>query len=181
MSRTVNVAPGTASMTLDESSIEDDPPKDMLTIDETLKMAIIMDPNDGDSWTVLADWLERNGERVMADALRTNSIRQLAWRAQVAEKAIEMLTGPFCNGCGLSIDPDCCWCGSSESGPHEGHAFVPVGCDCLRVTDAERDWKKTASDLRAWLIQSQKECVEAKATSERWRDRYLEAIEDGDS
>lgn len=41
---------------------------------------------------------------------------------------------PLCAGCGQEIDPDCCGCGSpmDSHDMHEGHAPVPMGCDCFR-------------------------------------------------
>lgn len=42
-----------------------------------------------------------------------------------------------CAGCGNEIDPDCCGCGEMREGHNPwnaGHAFVPMGCDCMRCS-----------------------------------------------
>jgi hypothetical protein len=44
---------------------------------------------------------------------------------------------PRCGGCGNSIDPDVCHCGTAIKEHHQGgdcHAPVPMGCDCGRAT-----------------------------------------------
>lgn len=45
---------------------------------------------------------------------------------------------PKCSGCGQEIDPDVCGCGSSRQGHGwgDGHSFIPMGCDCMRVRPA---------------------------------------------
>jgi hypothetical protein len=43
-------------------------------------------------------------------------------------------TFPTCTGCGNTIDPTTCGCGDPiRGGWHDGHAPVPMGCDCYRV------------------------------------------------
>ena len=47
-----------------------------------------------------------------------------------------METPDVCSGCERLVDLSVCGCGSSlqshGSPMTEGHAFVPLGCDCLR-------------------------------------------------
>lgn len=79
-------------------------------------------------------------------------------RVRELEYALAMATGPCCDGCGRSIDPDCCWCGSAP--PCHDHASVPMGCACGQD---ERDWQETASDLRMLLRQARREIADLKA------------------
>ena len=41
-----------------------------------------------------------------------------------------------CRWCKNEIDPDCCWCGvgPEDHGVYDNHPFVPMGCDCGRVS-----------------------------------------------
>jgi hypothetical protein len=40
----------------------------------------------------------------------------------------------ICEGCKNEIDPDVCGCGDAikDHGYDNGHAPIPMGCDCLR-------------------------------------------------
>lgn len=51
-----------------------------------------------------------------------------------------------CPNCGNEIDPDVCYCGNTRESHNgwEGHAFVPLGCDCGR---AKSD-KKPTKDIK---------------------------------
>lgn len=57
--------------------------------------------------------------------------------AVAADVAREVLADLVCPGCKQEIDPDTCGCGAARVGHgdpmDEGHAFVPLGCDCARV------------------------------------------------
>ena len=46
-----------------------------------------------------------------------------------------------CPGCGQEIDPETCWCGDRMDAHFgwEGHPAVPMGCDCMRVTEDTAD------------------------------------------
>lgn len=52
----------------------------------------------------------------------------------------------ICLRCGNEIDPHVCWCGDerSQHSYYDGHSFVPMGCDCGRVTDAKPPDDKNA-------------------------------------
>ncbi len=41
-----------------------------------------------------------------------------------------------CGGCGREIDPDTCGCGEGKHSNNSdtGHPFVPMGCNCARMT-----------------------------------------------
>jgi hypothetical protein len=47
----------------------------------------------------------------------------------------------ICPGCKNEIDPDVCGCGDSKENHTgwEGHPFIPMGCDCYRVSPAGPD------------------------------------------
>lgn len=46
---------------------------------------------------------------------------------------LESRLRPLCPGCGNEIDPEWCHCGSPIThSAWEGHAPVPMGCDCFR-------------------------------------------------
>lgn len=59
---------------------------------------------------------------------------------RVAEQAaeIERLSMARCPGCAGHIDPEVCGCGESIAAQHEGHVFIPMGCDCHRSDDSLR-------------------------------------------
>jgi len=52
-----------------------------------------------------------------------------------------------CPGCGQEIDPDTCGCGEgrldSRGRPlsHDGHPFIPAGCDCYRAPSPPTDYR----------------------------------------
>lgn len=37
-----------------------------------------------------------------------------------------------CGGCMRIIDPETCGCGDPPQSSHDGHFFIPAGCDCFR-------------------------------------------------
>ena len=41
-----------------------------------------------------------------------------------------------CPGCDNEIAPEVCWCGEDRAHHTVEHGFVPMGCDCGRVTPA---------------------------------------------
>jgi hypothetical protein len=40
----------------------------------------------------------------------------------------------YCPGCKNEIDPEVCHCGDPKHIGHDNHNFVPMGCDCGRMT-----------------------------------------------
>lgn len=64
----------------------------------------------------------------------------------------ERHTEVLCRGCLQKIDPDTCWCGASRkyhgNVMDEGHSFVPMGCNCLRISDEEEP--KVADKVIDW-------------------------------
>lgn len=59
----------------------------------------------------------------------------------------------ICSGCGESIDPEWCWCGSplSGHGMFDNHAAVPMGCRChmdgmVRLTRTIQAFGMTAEE-----------------------------------
>jgi hypothetical protein len=55
----------------------------------------------------------------------------------------------ICDGCGNEIDPDVCGCGGLRDDGHDGHSFIPMGCDCYRAELPERvkAWRKMRDEL----------------------------------
>jgi hypothetical protein len=43
----------------------------------------------------------------------------------------------ICPGCKRRIDPEVCWCGEAEPHFSTDHSFIPMGCDCGRVTQEQ--------------------------------------------
>lgn len=52
-----------------------------------------------------------------------------------------------CPGCGQEIDIHTCWCGEERADKqghllaHEGHPFIPAGCDCYRAPSPPSDYR----------------------------------------
>lgn len=81
------------------------------------------------SMTILDDELHAIRTKFGQCAVSEETLREQLAEAQ---KEIESLRAR-CAGCGAAIDPDTCGCGDSRSAGHDGHFFVPMGCDCYRA------------------------------------------------
>jgi hypothetical protein len=53
----------------------------------------------------------------------------------------------ICQGCGCEIDPKICWCGGviEAHGIGDGHAPVPMGCNCHREPPTTREEREDAA------------------------------------
>lgn len=89
-------------------------------------------------------------------------------RADIIElrQALDAAEGPHCSSCGNAIDPDTCWCGDGQHDAYDGHAFVPMGCDCLRV---DREWQVVASALRGYLASVKRKLASATTVVDELR------------
>lgn len=39
-----------------------------------------------------------------------------------------------CPGCGRRTDSEVCWCGEHEKNHTSDHSFIPMGCQCGRIS-----------------------------------------------
>lgn len=60
-------------------------------------------------------------------------VERLRGELDEANVEIEALRGPICDRCGCAFDSTTCWCGDGEHASHDGHYFVPMGCNCSRA------------------------------------------------
>lgn len=83
----------------------------------------------------------------------------------------------FCEGCGSYVDPGTCGCGSPRDYGHEGHPFIPYGCDCHRNKRPERPTRDERERAARVIVQLALISCEASEAIEEVRAGRFEEIQ----
>jgi predicted nucleic acid-binding Zn-ribbon protein len=105
----------------------------------------MLDPVVGrmDTWTQVDTLIkaraaaEKERDEAREDVQRL-SLRLSAacdWLDGAGRVVADLREAHYCQGCKQEIDPECCGCGDGPLASHDGHFFIPMGCDCFRVKD----------------------------------------------